>query len=287
MNTCPYALAALLLAGTAAPALAEENPRLWSLSVSGGSTILDGNSGQPFVSIAIGRSFGESYVRLTGTYIDSAETDAVLTTIPAQTKQLTLSGGTTAGALSIDGYASIGDRDFQPRAFTTRTGQTITIDTNGSSWGAGLSLTYDLPVSENMVVAPFVSGDYSRIDIARAVTLPQVGAVGERNGEEAITGTAGFTASRLFGANRQHSIGLYGAVLVSSNSTAYNGTNASRATALGLGDQPGSSDSWGEYGLIAAFGLSDSLSLDVGAIRTAGFRGDESTSLTAGLSARF
>lgn len=281
------ALAGLLIAAPSAPAWAADGERPWTLSVSGGSTILDGSGGQPFVSVAIGRSFGDSYVRLAGTYVDSAEGDTALSTIPAETKQLTLSAGTTTGALSIDGYASIGDRNFQPRVFTTRTGQTITLDTNGSSWGAGLSLSYDVPVSDNVVLAPFVSGDYSRIDIARAVTLPQAGTVGEKSAQDGFTGTAGLSASRLFGARQQHSIGLYGALLVSSNSTAYNGTNAQRASALGLGDQPGSSDEWAEYGIIAAFGLSDSLTLDVGAIRTAGFAGDESTSLTAGLSVRF
>lgn len=272
--------AATMLAG---PAQAEERDRDWSLALTGGTTTLSGSGDQPFASIGLTRFFGASYVRLTGSYIDSDEDEALLSTVPASTRQLTLAAGTVTGALGIDGYLSVGDRDFDTRSFTVRTGRTVTLDSNGSSFGAGLSLTYEVPLGDNGVLAPFIAGDYSQIDIARAVTLPNGDSFAEEASEDGVTGSAGATAAWLFGPDQRHSAGLYGAFLASSNNSAFNGTNALRATALGLGNGPGVSDEWFEYGASASFGLSDAVGLDLGIVRTAGFLGPEATSFTVGL----
>lgn len=280
-------LIALLPGLLAAPAAAQDAENNWSLAASGGTTTFGGAADQPFASVGLTRFFGPSYVRLTGTYVDSGGDDSVISTVPASTRQLTLGAGTVTGALAIDGYVSVGDRDFDARAFTTRTGRTITLDSGGSSFGAGLALTYEIPLGDSAVVAPFVAGDYSRISIARAINLPGGDSVGEASREDGFTGSAGVTAAWLFGPDQRHSIGLYTAVLASSNNSAYNGTNAQRATALGIGDQPGLSDEWFEYGATASFGLSDAVTLNLGVVRTAGFLGPEATSFTGGVSFGF
>ena len=283
---------ACLAASIGTPAAAQDTPAAqpkdWSISASGGSTIFAGAGDQPFASLGVTRHFGDTYVRLTGTYIDGGSDDgAPLSTVPASTRQLTLGAGTYFGAVGIDGYVSLGDRKFDRRAFTTRTGQTIALDSDGSSFGAGLSLSYEIPLGDRGVLAPFIAGDYSRISIARALALPGGTSLGEESREDGVTGSLGASALWLFGPDQRHSIGLYTAALASSNNSAYNGTNAQRATALGIGDRPGVSDEWLEYGVTAAFGLSDAVDLQLGAVRTAGFLGPEATSLTGGLSFRF
>jgi hypothetical protein len=284
-------LTMLPVAIIAAPAAAQtgqgDGDREWTVSLSGGATTIAGDSDQPFASIGLTRHWGDSYVRLSGTYVDSGGDAAALTTVPASTRQLTLGAGTLAGALAIDGYVSLGDRNFDARAYTTRTGRTITLDSGGSSLGAGLSLTYEVPIGDSGVFAPFVAGDYSRISIARALLLPGGTSLAEESSEKGVTGSAGFTALWLLGSEQRHSIGLYGAALASSNNSSYNGTNAQRATALGIGDQPGVSDEWLEYGAIASIGMSDTASLNLGIVRTAGFLGPEATSFTGGLSFSF
>ena len=267
----------------AAPASAQDTEKKWSLSTSAGTTTISGETDQPFVSLGLTRFFGPSYVRLTGTYVDSGGDTRAASIVPASTRQLTLGGGTLVGALSIDGFLSLGDRDFDTRTFATRTGRTIMLDSGGSSLGAGLALTYEIPLGDDAVIAPFVAGDYSRISIARAVLLGNGDSIGEESSEDGFTGSAGANATWLFGPDKRHSVSLYGGVLASSNNSSYNGTNAQRATALGIGDQPGLSDEWFEYGASASFGLSDAASVDIGVVRTAGFLGPEATSFTGRL----
>lgn len=282
------AIAATIVAPAAAQGAAEAEKKDWSISATGGTTIFGGDGDQPFASLGLTRHFGDTYVRLTGTYIDGGSDDgAPLSTVPASTRQITLGAGTYLGALGVDAYVSLGDRQFDRRAFTTRTGQTLALDSNGSSFGAGLSLIYEIPLGDNGILAPFIAGDYSRISIARALALPGGTSLGEESHEDGVTGSLGASALWLFGPDQRHSIGLYTAALASSNNSAYNGTNAQRATALGIGDRPGVSDEWVEYGATAAFGLADAFDLQVGVVRTAGFLGPEATSVTGGLSFRF
>lgn len=271
----------------ATPVAAQDIENKWAFSISGGTTTLGGADDQPFVSAGLTRLFDASYVRLTGTYVDSGGDDSVISTVPASTRQLTLGAGTLLGALAVDGYVSVGDRNFDARAFTTRTGRMITLESDGSSFGAGIALTYEIPLGESGVIAPFIAGDYSRISIARAVLLGTGDSIGEESSEDGFTGSAGVSAAWLFGPDQRHNIGLYGAVLASSNNSSYNGTNAQRATALGIGDRPGVSDEWIEYGASASFGLSDTVTLNLGVVRTAGFLGEEATSFTGGLSFGF
>lgn len=271
-----------------AQAAEDNSDKDWTVTASGGTTTFAGAGDQPFASVGLTRHFGDSYVGLTGTFVDGgADDNAPLSTVPAATRQLTLAAGTLIGAVGVDGYVSLGDRKFDRRAFTTRTGQTLTLDSDGSSFGVGLALTYEIPLGDRGVLAPFIAGDYSRISIARAINLPGGTSLGEESREDGVTGSLGASALWLFGPDQRHSIGLYTAALASSNNSAYNGTNAQRATALGIGDRPGVSDEWVEYGATAAFGLSEAVDLHLGIVRTAGFLGPEATSLTGGLSFRF
>jgi hypothetical protein len=282
-----HVTAAALTLGLTTPALANdaEDGRDWTLSVSGGTSMVEARGDQPFASIGITRNIGDGYIRLSGTYFDTRDGQGVLGAVPAKTKQGTLAGGVSFGALSLDAYGTLGKRAFGAETYERRTGRPIAITSNGKTAALGASLTYDVPVGGNGFVSPFVALDWSRVDTARAITAPVTGLISQKEKQAGTTGTLGTTAQLLFGPDGGHSAGLYGAFVTSSNTTAYNRGSSPVAAArlLGASDLPGVKDSWGEIGATASFRLAKPLRLDLSVIRTLGFAGAESTSGAVGL----
>jgi len=284
---------AAIVAGLAItqPAFANTEPAevAWSASISGGTAALDHNGDQPFVSVSLTRAFTNGYVRLSGTKIMSRNGQGLVGVVPSTTSQIALAGGTSFGALSLDGYASFGWRKFGAEAFRRRNGQTIEISSNGKTNAVGGSLTYDVPLGEHAFLSPFISLDYSRVDTARAIALPLRGLVTQKEKQSGVTFTAGGSVQHLFGTADRHSIGLYAAFVTSSNTTAYNrGTSPIIASRLlGALDVPGTKDSWAEYGATASFAVAKPFRIDLSIVRTAGFGAAESTSGSAGLRLSF
>ncbi|MBB5685558.1 autotransporter outer membrane beta-barrel domain-containing protein [Sphingobium boeckii] len=284
------ALMGALSAPAMAAAQAQDAPpeRPWTLSASAGIATMQGQGDQPFVSLGLGREFGESYVKLTGTMLDNKADQGVLNTVPARTWQLALSGGTSFGALSMDASVSLGRRDFQAEAYTRANGNVISVESDGKLAGAGIALAYDVPISRSVFLSPFASLDYDRVDIARAVVIPATGLVARKEKQDGVSGAAGATLQHMLGKSGS-SIGLYGAFATTSNTTAYGNTRVGGVIRqpAGLRDGPGGADSWGEYGATASFSLSDQLTADLSIIRTAGFAPGESTSGAIGLRINF
>jgi hypothetical protein len=287
MTMIKHAATAALMLGCAAQALAQEpdDGRDWTLSLSGGTSMVEARGDQPFASIGITRSFGDGYVRVSGTYFDTRDGQGVLGAVPAKTSQVTLAGGVSFGAVSIDAYGTLGKRTFGAETYERRTGRPITIASNGKTAALGASLTYDLPVGGNGFVSPFVALDWSRVDTARAINVPTLGLISQKEKQAGTTGTLGATAQLLFGPDSGHSAGLYGAFVTSSNTTAYNrgASPIAAARVLGASDLPGIKDSWGEIGATASVRLAKPLRLDLSVIRTLGFAGAESTSGAVGV----
>lgn len=269
------------------PALADTDRETskWSVSISGGSTTLENRGNQPFYSIGVTRNLGNGYVRIAATHVDTRDGQGLLGAVPAKTNQITLSGGTSFGSFSLDGYGSLGKRKFGAEAFRRANGASINIASNGKTAAFGASLTYDLPLGQHGFFSPFAALDYSRVDTARAIVAPVAGLITRKEKQDGVTFTLGGTAQRLFGTGDAHSVGLYGAFVTSSNTTAYNrGTSpVAAARLLGALDVPGSKDSWGEYGATASFRIAKPVTIDLSVIRTAGFVGAESTSGSVGL----
>jgi Autotransporter beta-domain len=279
---CIAGLAAISLAQ---PAWAEGEQRPWSISLSGGTTSLENRGDQPFASLSLTRNIGDGYVSLTTTHVDSRDGEGLLGAVPAKTNMVSLGGGIGLGAISLDGYASIGWRRFGGESFQRRTGQSITVTSNGNTAAIGASVTYDAPLGDHVLISPFISVDYSRVDTARAIIGPVVGLIARTEKQDGVTGALGTTATYMFGPDHAHSVGGYAAFVTSSNTTSYNrGTSPiAAARVLGALDVPGMKDSWGEYGATASFRLAQPLRLDLSVIRTVGFVGCESTSGSVGL----
>lgn len=287
MKLFKIAAAALAFAAVPSAALAEEkaDDAKWSLSIAGGTTTLENRGDQPFLSVGLTRNFGKSYARVSASHISTRDGQGLVGAVPAKTDQLTLGGGTSFGAFSLDGTVSFGRRTFGAEAFRRRNGQSIGVTSHGRTAGAGLSLTYDAALGRHWFVSPFVSVDYSRVDIARAVTIPTLGLVTRKEKEEGVTGTVGASAQYLFGAGSAHAIGPYAAFAASSNTTAYGRATSPVAAArlTGARDVPGAKDSWFEYGATASFRIAKPVRLDLSFVRTAGFIGPESSSGSIGL----
>lgn len=257
----------------------------WSVSLSGGTATLENRGDQPFVSLGLTRNLNNGYVRLSATHVDTRDGQGLLGSVPAKTNQLTLAGGTSFGAVSVDGYVAFGKRKFGAEAFRRETGQTINITSNGRTSAVGASLTYDIPLTKRGFFSPFAALDYSRVDTARAIAAPIRGLITQKEKQDGVTFTAGGTAQFMFGPEDAHSVGAYGAFVTSSNTTAYNRGTSPLAAArlLGALDVPGAKDSWAEYGATASFRLAKPLNLDLSVIRTAGFGNAQSTSGSIGV----
>jgi hypothetical protein len=284
-----------LLAGWASivPAMADdvaagedvEKGQNWSVSATVGTAGTDGDGDQRSVRLGVTRVIGAGYVRASWTRFATREGAGLAGAVPASTQQVTLAAGYGFGALSVDGYVSYGRRKFDREAFRRETGSMIEIVSDGSTAGGGLSLTYAITLDERMLLSPFVAADISRVDTARAITVVGRGTISQKERQTGETGSLGFTLDRSIGKDAEHRIGFYAAGVTTSNPAVASRSSspAGFASLFGPLDVPGSKDSWGEYGVSASFRLVRPVSLDLAVVRTAGFRGGDSTSLSAGL----
>ena len=284
-----YALCVHALEARAQDEAAETaNGIAWSLSASGGLTTIDDDGDQPFVRLGLTRFVGDGYVRASVTRFSTRDGAGLMDTVPASTTQVSLAEGYGSGGLGVDAYASLGWRKFDPEAFSQRTGLPITIDSDGKTAGAGVSLSYEVALGQGTFLTPFVAGDVNRVDIARAITVGGRGTISQKERQSGETGSLGVTLDRTLGGGGS-SIGAYAAFVATSNSAVAIRSSApvSAARLFGPQDVAGASASWLEYGASASLGLSETLLLDFSAVRTAGFPGAESTSFSAGARIRF
>ncbi len=272
----------------ATPALAEEG-KDWTISLSGGINGIEGQPDQHIASLSVSRAFGDSYVRGSVTRIEGGDFGGLTGALPAKTTQFTLAGGMSFDALSIDVYALAGSRSFDAESFRARNGIMLTLDTSGNVYGAGATVTYDVPVGTSWFLSPFASIDYNRIDTARVIDPPGLPPIVREQREDGVTGVGGATLSRMFGPESVSSVGGYAAFVTTSNTAAVNraGSASTGSQLLSVFDAAGGNDSWFEYGATASFALSKRMRLDASVVRTAGLTADESTSGTLGLRFNF
>lgn len=282
----------LFLAGivlmAATPALADESanePKDWSIGVSGSASTVDQQPDQYSGSIGLTRNFGDSYVRATVTRLDSGDADRLSDVLAAKTTQVTLGGGTSFGALSIDVYALAGDRSFDVASFRRRNGNLVTLDSSGSVYGGGGTLTYDVPIGEDWFASPFVAIDYSRVVTARVVNPLGPTPIVREDRQTGVTGSGGVSAGYLYGAGKGHSVGAFAAFVTTSNAAAVNRVSGAVLGSRFLSQMSGTdgSDSWFEFGPQAGFALGGNVRIDASIVRTAGLDTGESTSATLGL----
>jgi hypothetical protein len=260
----------------------------WQIALNGGTTIYSGGDDPRFASIGLTREFDSGYIGLSASMVDSGMVPGVINAVPAKSETLTISAGKTIGDVGLDSYVSIGQRRFDAETFQ-RLGRRIVIDSDGKSFAAGTTLTWDLAVSDDMFVSPFAAVDYDRIDIGRAILLPNGDLQSVKSQEEGVTGTFGIGAQKMFGADAQHNFGVSAALVATSNSSAArSGSGSTLASRVVAGrNQPGKSDEWAEIGATVSVALAPKWRLNFAATRTLGFTGPEATSLSAGISFAF
>jgi Autotransporter beta-domain len=257
----------------------------WRIGINGGTTLYSGDEDPQFASIALAREFEQGYVEIGVSAVRGGVTQGLLNAVPVDSEAITLSAGRGFGDLSLDGYVSLGRRRFDTESFT-RLGRTVTINSDGSSFAIGGALTYDITLSDSVILSPFAALDYDKIDIGRAIVLPGGDIRTITTKEDGVTGSAGASLQKLLG---EHSIGINAAFVATSNSSASrSGANdATISRVVAARNVPGQSDEWTELGASASFAIAEKWRLNLNANRTVGFAGPEATSLTAGLSFRF
>lgn len=286
-------MAAVLALG-AAPALAQgavvevDESRPWTLSLNGGITAIQAQADQPFIGLGLRRDFGNSWVKLEGTYVGSG--DARGLTIPADTWIGTLSAGTYVGNLGLDAYVSAGRRSFDAASFRTQGGAPITVDRSGSIFGAGASISYDIGLTETLFLSPFVGVDYNNIDFAAALTGPGGSVVGsDRQSSDGVTGSAGASLAHLF-ANNGGSIGISAAFSSASNIAAVGQVgfaNRPGANIPRFADNLNEGGSWGELGASLSVNASKAMAIDLSVIQTISFPFGDTTAGIVGVRFRF
>lgn len=281
-------MTATLLA-LAAPSLAaaqDVRATPWSLSGGGGVTAIDDAGDQPFVRIGLRREFGDSYARIGASFIGAESGNAARSVAPADTWQLTLGGGASFNALSIDGYVLAGIRSFDREYLARAGGRGIGVASDGATYGAGASLTLDLPLGEAWFVSPFVAVDYSRLDVAVTLTRPNGGELAaDKTSQDGVTGSGGVTLQRLFG---RSSLAAYAAYAATTNATSANRQGSGTVlTAPRFIATDGQADDWLEYGASGSVALGPRLNLDLSVVRTAGLDPGEATAAAATLRIAF
>lgn len=275
------AITALCAPGSAIAA--DDDRKKWAIAIDGGTSTGGNQADQPFVAVSVTRDIGDSYVQLSVSQIMASDGGSVRDAIPATTRQVKVAGGTSFGALSIDAYASVGDRVFKS-ARIDRKGRTITLAAGGSTASGGIAVTYDHSLSSTLFLSPFLALDYDRVDTARVLVRPGGGITAVSQPQTGLTGSGGIALQYLFGPSHRHAVVGSATFVTTSNDSAVNRSNAAGGVAKSLGILAGSgrSDSWGELGAIASYGLSDRLSVNIAGVRTLGFGGGDSTSVSVG-----
>ncbi|WP_156256587.1 autotransporter domain-containing protein [Sandarakinorhabdus oryzae] len=281
---------ALVLAGAAHAKDSDDTG--WTLSASGGITAIQAQADQPFGAIGLTRDFGNSWLKLEGTYVGSG--DARGATIPADSWIGTLSGGTYVGNLGLDAYVSLGTRSFDAAAFRTEAGQAITVDRSGNLFAVGGSVSYDIALSDRLFLSPSLGVDYNRIDFAIALFGPAGRPIGsQRQASDGVTGSAGASLTHLF-ANVAGSIGVSAAFSTASNIAAVGQIGFGGSTRGGRGallprfaDTPAQSGSWGEVGASLSFNASKAFAIDFNVVQTISFPFGDTTAGIVGLRFKF
>jgi hypothetical protein len=284
----------LMLLACASPALAQDEPapveKPWSLSLGGGATLVSQGDDPWSSSLDLSRSLGDASISVG--YARSTENgqQGVPLSLGSKSETFSLSAGYGLGNVALDLHGSYGVRRFDGRSFRGRTGQVVTIDGKGKSFGVGATATVWVPLGENTSMSPYASVDYSSTDTARAAALPLLGLVSVKDKEKGTTGSIGASLDQSFGSESQHSVSVNAAWVITSNSAATSSTLTRRSGAVRpLRPQAGAggSENWFEYGASTFFTVSDVVGLSLSASRTAGTAGPESTSLYTGVSFSF
>ncbi len=265
-----------------------DRDRPWTLSVLGGITAVQAQADQPFGSLGLARSFGNSWVKGEVTYVGSGDARAL--TIPADTWIGGLSAGTYVGNLGLEAHLSLGTRRFDASSFRTQAGQAITVGRSGSLFGLGGSISYDIAVGDRLFLTPYAGVDYNQIDFAVALTGPTGRPISSQSqSADGVTGSAGAAFTYMF-AGDGGSFGLNAAFNTASNIAAVAQVGTGQRTAAGTPrfvDAPKTSGSWGELGATLSFNMSKAVALDLSVIQTVSFPFGDTTAGIAGLRFRF
>jgi hypothetical protein len=250
----------------------------WQASLGAGFTRIDGAGDQPFAAIGLRRDLGGAFARLSGSWSEAKRDERVdFGQLAARTATVTAAGGWSRGRLSLDAWASYGDRAFKDVLVETippTTTNRRTTDGSLLAFGGGASL--EAPLSQRWSLAPYAWGEWGRL-VTESIERDPSGAetFRERLVESGVTGAAGVSLDHAVTPGR---VGLF----VSAG--AVGSTNASTLSQIDPGLPGGGpaargsgGDVWGEFGAGGAFRLSDRLTLVAAVTRTAGLEGGDYT----------
>ncbi len=248
----------------------------WQASLGAGFTRIDGAGDQPFASLALRRDLGHGFARLSGSWSKAKRDERVaLGQLAARTATVTAAGGWSRERLSLEAWASLGDRAFKDVLVETIPPTTTNrrrADGSLLAFGAGASIA--TPLAQRWTLTPYAWGEWGRL-VTRAVERDPAGAetFRERLVERGVTGAAGLSLDHAVAPGRAGlfaSAGAVGSTNASALSQIDPGLPGGGPAARGAGG-----DVWAELGAGGALRLSNRLTLVAALTRTAGLEGGD------------
>lgn len=270
----------LAIATCAGPALAEDQPRNWMLTASGGVMARDDDSLHGVGSVAISRRLGKGYIRATVTRFDYSIRQ-VDVRLPSTYTLGYISAGTTFGHWFVDGYSMAGSQHYEGVVGDLGK-RSISGSTHSGVYGAGADFGYVKWLGKTWSLTPSLALNF----VYSRALREQIGPMGPsefETTEEGVTGSASLRLDHRFGHAGRHDVDLYVARYQTSNQSAAL-TSGTRG-ALFPDQQSGKcGDGWTEIGggVSLLVGKSNRLYLDVAALRTIGAQSGDVTTATSG-----
>lgn len=258
----------------------------WRVALTGGFTTYEGDTEFYSEGVTITRKLGASYVQVGITHLSAGDRGQSVVPVPSKEIQGSLAAGTSFGALSVDANAIVGRRSFPVQTISgPQPGQ---IDTSASSFGGAVFLTYDVEMSENNFISPYLGVHYSHIRTSRVSTFANGNGNSAAIQSNSWGGIAGLSYARMFGSKAKHTVSAFAEYVIVSDNSAFSLASGQIGSAGGSTMlSSGQADGWVAVGASGSFGLSDRLRMRVSTSQTVGLAGQEATTGSVGVSIAF
>ena len=271
---------------------AQDAPRPWELTLSGGTGFFD--TPAPYFGLALSRQLGNSFVNGRFGYsseAQNADPDARLN-LPSRAIGGGLGFGHRIGLFTGEIHGFFATRRGDPvtseiSAPRTGTRLAVTTEPQGRSLSFGGSIFAGF--GQSLVFTPFVAGDWSSIRTNQilAVSGRTLGNLVAQT-ESGVSGAFGLDIAAPLDRQERFWLGLGASANGATNGAAADFTGRRlQATGLSQGLNTTGQDGWGEFSGRASLAITKASTLTLTGTRSVGVSGGDATSVGAALSWRF
>lgn len=271
---------------------AQDAPRPWELTLSGGTGFFD--TPAPYLGLALSRQLGNSFVNGRISYSSEAQNAKpnARINLPSRAIGGGLGFGHRIGNFTGEVHGFYAARRGDPitseiNAPRTNARTAVTTEPQGRSLSFGGSLSADF--GQNLVFTPFVAGDWSSIRTNQVLAIAgrTLGNLVSQT-ESGVSGAFGLDVSAPLGPKERFWLGLGASANGATNGAAADFAGSRlQFTGLSQGLNSEGQDGWGEFSGHASLALTAASTFTLSGTRSVGVAGGDATSVGAALSWRF